>query len=318
MQNLYRLLIVGLLLTLILSACSPVAAPENGGSLKGNISISGGFAIYPLMTRWAEEFQRIHPGVRFDISTGGAGKGMDDVLANKVDIGMVSREITPAEEAQGAYPLTVARDAVFALVNVENPVLDALLAQGVTQDKLTKIFITGQVRSWGEVVGNPEISDGIHIYTRSDICGAATTWSSFLGGTQEDLLGDGKFGDPGVVQAVQKDPLGIGYNNLIYAYGLGDVAPQGTVILPLDLNANGQADPGEILDTLQKAADAVASGFYPVPPSRELYLVTNGKPEGVVRAFLTWVLTEGQAYVKRSGYIQLTVDQLGISLERLQ
>ena len=316
MEKIYRLLVVGLLLTLILSACGPAAALEKAGALKGNISISGAFAIYPLMTRWAEEYQRINPGVRFDISSGGAGKGMEDVLAGKVDIGMVSREVTPEEETQGAYPLAVARDAVFALVNAENPVLDKLSVQGVTQETLTKIFITGQITTWGEVVGNLSITDEIHVYTRSDICGAAATWSSYLGGTQDDLLGDGKFGDPGIVQAVQKDPLGIGYNNLIYAYGLGDVAPQETIILPIDLNANGQTDSNEILDTLQKAANAVASGLYPAPPSRELYLVTNGKPDGILRAFLEWALTDGQDYVERSGYIKLTDEQLGISLEK--
>ena len=316
MQKLFRLLVVGLLLTLILSACSPVAALENGGTLKGNISISGAFAIYPLMNRWAEEFQRTNPGVRFDISSGGAGKGMEDVLAGKVDIGMISRAITPDEEAQNAYPFPVARDAVFVLVNVENPVLDGLLADGLTQDTLAKIFIAGRITTWGDAVGDPASSDEIHIYTRSDICGAAATWSAYLGGTQDDLLGDGKFGDPGMVQALQKDPLGIGYNNLVYAYGLGDVPPQGTVILPIDLNANGQADPDEILNTRQKAADAVASGLYPAPPSRELYLVTNGKPDGILQAFLEWVLTDGQAYVERSGYIKLTDEQLEISLEK--
>jgi phosphate transport system substrate-binding protein len=235
-----------------------------------------------------------------------------------VEIGMISRAITPDEEAQNAYSFPVARDAVFALVNMENPVLDELLADGLTQDALTKIFIAGQITTWGDAVGDPAISDEIHIYTRSDICGAATTWSSFLGGTQDALLGEGKFGDPGVVQAIQKDPLGIGYNNLIYAYGLGDVAPQGTVILPIDLNANGKADPDEILDTRAKAADAVASGLYPAPPSRELYLVTNGKPQGFVQAFLIWILTDGQAFVERSGYVKLTDDQVRISLERVR
>jgi phosphate transport system substrate-binding protein len=286
--------------------------------LKGDISVSGAFALYPLMTRWAEEFQRLNPGVRFDISSGGAGKGMEDVLAGKVDIGMLSRGITGEEEKLGAYPLAVAKDAVFALVNANNPVLDDLMAQGVTSNALTEIFITGQIRTWGEVVEDLAITDEIHVYTRSDSCGAAATWGAFLGGSQADLLGDGKFGDPGMVQAVQKDPLGIGYNNLIYAYGLGDVAPQGTVILPLDLNDNGGADAEEILDSLEKAVEAIRTGEYPAPPSRFLYLVSNGEPEGLVRVFLAWILTDGQAYVERSGYVRLPDEQLGISLEMIQ
>jgi len=307
-----------IMLVMSVNACVQITTSTKSESLEGNISVSGAFAIYPLMTRWAEEYQRLHPGVRFDISSGGAGKGMEDVLAEKVEIGMVSRDVVQEEKALGAYPIAIARDAVFVLVNAENPALDELLAHGLAQDTLTKIFIAGQITTWGEAVGDPAINDEIHVYTRSDICGAAATWSSYLGGTQDDLLGDGKFGDPGIVQAIQKDPLSIGYNNLIYAYGLGDVAPQGTVILPIDLNANGGADPDEILDTRAKAADAVASGLYPAPPSRELYLVTNGRPEGTVQAFLEWVLTDGQAYVERSGYVKLTDEQLEISLERIR
>jgi len=310
MQKLNRLLVVGLLLAFMFSACGPDASPENGGASKGNISISGAFAIYPLMTRWAEEYQRVNPGVRFDISSGGAGKGMEDVLARKVDIGMVSREIASEEEAQGAHPLPVAKDAVFALVNEDNPVLDELMAQGVSLEILTKIFIAGEITTWGEVVGDTAATDEIQIYTRQDICGAAAVWGAFLGGAQEDLLGEGKFGDPGMVQAIQADPSGIGYNNLIYAYGLGDVPPEGTVILPIDFNVNGQADPEEILDTREKAANAIRSGLYPAPPSRVLYLVTNGPPEGIVQSFLEWILTDGQAYVEPSGYIRLPEEQL--------
>ncbi len=310
MKRSYTFLVVGLLLIIVFGACGPVAAPENGGALKGNISISGAFAIYPLMTRWAEEFQRIHPGIRFDISSGGAGKGMEDVLARKVDIGMVSREITSEEQAQGIYPFPIAKDAVFALVNEDNPVLDELMAQGVSSEILSKIFITGEITTWGEVVSDTTITDEIQVYTRQDICGAAAIWGAFLGGAQEDLRGEGKFGDPGMMRAIQANPSGIVYNNLIYAYGLGDVPPKGTIILPIDFNTNGQADPEEILDTREKAANAVRSGLYPAPPSRVLYLVTNGPPEGIVQSFLEWILTDGQAYVEPSGYIRLPEELL--------
>jgi phosphate transport system substrate-binding protein len=308
----------GLLLALSVFACAPVSAPTTGETLQGEITISGAFALYPLMTRWAEEFQRLNPNVRFDIASGGAGIGMSDILANKVDIGMVSREVVSEEETQGAYPLAVAKDAVFPLVNAANPVLNNLLSKGISQETLIKIFITGETRDWGEVVGRTDVTGEIHVYTRMDICGAAATWGLYLGGEQSDLLGNGKLGDPGMVQAVQNDPLGIGYNNLIYAYGLGDAPPEGTIILSLDLNENGQADPGEILDTRDKAVNAVETGLYPTPPSRTLYLVTNGKPEGTVQAFLAWILTDGQDYVERSGYVQLSSEQLNISLQKIR
>ena len=63
-----------------------------------------------------EEFQKIHPNVQFNISGGGAGKGMTDALSGAVDIGMVSRAIKPAEVSQGAYGVAVVKDAVFPVV----------------------------------------------------------------------------------------------------------------------------------------------------------------------------------------------------------
>jgi phosphate transport system substrate-binding protein len=86
----------------------------------------------------------------------------------------------------------------------------------------------------------------------------------------------------------------------------------------MDLNENGQADPDEILDTREKAVNAVEAGLYPAPPSRTLYLVTNGKPEGVVQAFLAWILTDGQEYVEPSGYIQLSSEVVGSSLQKIR
>ncbi len=318
MQNSFRFLAIGLLAVLLANACIPVTAPTNGEPLHGEISVSGAFALYPLMNSWAEEFQKIHPGVKFDITSGGAGKGMQDVLAQKVDIGMVSREITSEEETQGAYPIVVAKDAVFPMINAQNPVLSDLQTHGVSREILIKIFINGEIKTWGQVVGKPGITDEIHVYTRTETCGAAETWGLYLGGRQTDLLGNGRFGDSGIIRALVNDPLGIGYSNQIYAYGVGDVPPAGTIILPIDLNGNQQAEPDEILDTRQKASAAVASGLYPAPPSRFLYLVTNGKPDGIVQAFIEWILVDGQSNIDRLGYVQLSSELLDISLQKIR
>ena len=318
MNKLFRFLVAGLLATLMVNACNQIVPLSNGEAQKANITISGAFALYPLMMRWAEEFQKNNPDVHFDIDSGGAGKGMEDILAKKVDIGMLSREITATEEDQGAYPVMVAKDAVFPMINSQNPVVEALLTHGISHETLVKIFISGEVKTWGQAVGNLAILDKIHVYTRTEPCGAAEIWSLYLGGVQSDLLGDGKFGDYGVIRALASDPQGIGYSNQIYAYGLGDVPPEGTLILPIDLNGNNQADPEEILDTRQKATAAVAAGLYPAPPSRFLYLVTNGKPEGVVQVFLEWVLSEGQVYIDTLGYVQLSDEQLNIEFEKIR
>ena len=85
-------IIAGLLLAVYIGGLQPVTA-QLKNNLKGDISLSGAFALYPMVVKWAEEFKKIHPNVRIDISGGGAGKGMTDALAKVVDLGMVSRDV---------------------------------------------------------------------------------------------------------------------------------------------------------------------------------------------------------------------------------
>ncbi len=312
-------IVVAALIIPLLTACGqPVAQPQ-GGDLQGTITASGAFALYPMMVRWGEEYQKLHPGVQFDISAGGAGKGMTDALGGQVDIGMVSRSIKPEEEQQGAYWVSVVKDAVFPGVNEKNPVLQDLLSQGVSHDKFADIFITGKIKTWGELVGRPEIKDEIHVYTRSDSCGAADAWAKYLGKAQEDLKGIGVYGDPGIAEAVAKDPLGIGYNNLGYAYDAASGKPvAGLAIVPLDANGNGKADADEVMDTKAKAMEAVATNRYPSPPARALNMVTKGKPSGLLQDFILWTLTDGQKFVESAGYVALPQDTLNESLQKIK
>jgi phosphate transport system substrate-binding protein len=232
---------------------------------------------------------------------------------------MVSRDIHPAEIEMGAFWIAVARDAVFLTVNKDNPVWDELHHNGITREKLVGIYITGEITSWGQVVGLPEVKESIHVFTRSDACGAAATWAGYLGGKQEDLLGIGVYGDPGVLDAVIKDPQGIGFNNLNYAFDFDTgLTVTGTRVSPLDINGNGFLEPEEIYDTKEAAVNAVALGFYPSPPARDLNLVSKGQPVGLAQNFFTWILTEGQQYLSEMGYVALPQDKLDIELSKLE
>jgi len=52
---------------------------------------------------------------------------------------------------------------------------------------------------------------------------------------------------------------------------------------------------------------AIQAGKYPSPPVRDLYLVTRGKPEtALLRAFINYVLGEGQKLVAEAGYVEIS------------
>jgi phosphate transport system substrate-binding protein len=297
------------------------SAQGSNENLEGTISMSGAFALYPLANKWAEEFTKIHPEVRFNISAGGAGKGMADALAAAVDLGMVSREIKKEEISTGAWPVSVTKDAVVPVMNSNNPVIALLKQRGLTQEALKKIFVTSEITTWGNAV-NSTAPQKVNVYTRSDASGAASTWATYLGGADQDVLkGIGVFGDPGLADAVKKDVAGIGYNNVIYVYDLNSKEKYpGIDVIPLDVNGDGQLSKNELFyDNLDSLMAAIGDGRFPSPPARELYFVSKGKPESkVVKEFLRWVLKEGQKFVAETGYITLSQPKIQSELEKLQ
>ena len=290
------------------------------GELSGNISISGAFALYPLAVKWAEEFQKLHPEVKIEVDGGGAGKGMTDVLADQVDIAMVSREVSDEEAKKGAIGFPTAKDAVVPTINEKNPFYAQLVKHGITQQAATDIWINGTIKTWGQLLGTQDQTK-IAVFTRSDACGAAETFAKWLGKHQEDLLGEGVNGDPGVATAVSKNPLSIGLNNIGYAYDNNTLKPlPGIRVLPVDSNNNGKIDPDEdFYASKDQITKAIAEGRYPSPPARDLYLVTKGLPTNpVVIAFLKYVLTDGQDLNAPVGYIEIPQEKLDKALAKLE
>jgi len=295
--------------------------PAQKDPLKGKITISGAFALYPITVKWAEEFKKLHPRVTINVSAGGAGKGMADALSRMVDLGMYSREVSPEEQAKGAWWVPVAKDAVLPTVNPSNPVIKGLHTKGMTRQQFFDIFISGKIKIWGQVTGS-SCSDEVTPFTRSDACGAADMWAKYLKSKkQEDLQGIGVNGDPGVAEAVKRTVGGIGFNNLNFVYDMHTrkMYP-GIEVIPIDLNENGKLDPDEnFYGSLDSVMNAINSGKYPSPPARELYLVSNGKPvTPLVRTFLEYILTDGQRFVNEAGYVRINEEKIKAAIQKLQ
>jgi phosphate transport system substrate-binding protein len=294
------------------AAAEDTAAEPPAEEEERTIAISGAFALFPMMTVWAEQYTALHPNITFDVQGGGAGKGMTDVLAGAVDIAMVSRELKPEETEQGAYGVPVTIDAVVATVNANNPHLDAILAHGLTPEAAAAIWMSQTTTTWGQLLGT-DATDAITVYTRSDAAGAAEVWAKYMGGSvQEDLKGTAVNGDPGLAEAVRQDDLGIGFNNIGFAYNLETGGQlDGLRVIPLDLNGDGTIGADEnFYDTKDAITGAIAARVYPFPPARELYLVTKGEPDPVVVDLYNWILTDGQAFVADAGFVSLSADRL--------
>ncbi len=330
--NLMAIILITILTAALLSGCvntpktdAPATPAETGTQTQvvnepeGTIRVSGAFALYPIMLKWGEEYKKLHPKVNFDVQAGGAGKGMTDALGGLVDIGMVSRKITTAEEDKGAFWISITKDAVVPTVNKNNPVIAQLKANGLKREVFEKIFIDETIKTWGQATGTG-VTDNINVYTRSDSAGAAESWALYMGNyKQENLKNIGVNGDSGLAQAVRDDRLGIGYNNIGFAYDANTKKPvEGIEIIPLDLNGNGKIDENEnFYDTMDNIVEAIGTGKYPSPPARDLNLVTKGKPTGIVNGFIKWILTDGQQYIPEQGYVVLPQSVINEGLKKV-
>lgn len=292
-----KALIFLFILALFLSTAGAAEDP-----LKGTISLSGAWAIYPTAVAWAQVFQKLHPQVKIDVSAGGAGKGAADAIAGFVDIGMVSRDPDPAEIKKGINPIYILHDAVYPVVSENNPAIELILRKGIKREVWSDIYITGAVSNWNDAVGG-DINKPIHVYTRSDSCGAGATWAKYMGKNQEDLRGVGIYGDPGLLEAAKRDPLGIGYSNFSYIFNRNGTLVKGSRLVPIDSNENGRADAGEIFNSREEAIAAIRAGNYPV--TRKNFFFVKGKPQGLVKEFIKFALSDKGAKI---------VDEVGTSL----
>ena len=300
------------LLILLVAGCNPKEKKEQNTAresteLKGQIMISGADALFPLMKIWAEEFTKDKADLKINVINGGTGKGIKDLVSGNCDLAMVSRELEPDEESQGLVCFRITKEGVVPIINENNPYREIILKKGMSRQLLIDLFTKNKYQSWGAFL-NTENNDSVKIFTRSDLSGAASIWSKYLGKKQEDLKGFPVRGDENIIHAVVNDPLSISYCNAHYAFDIpGNKTTAGIIAVPIDVNDNGTADKKENFNNnICKLQRAVYLGMYPSCLCRYLYVVTKDRPTNpIVIEFLKWIYEEGQTIAEKSGYARL-------------
>jgi len=270
-------MLMAVLIGSLLAGCIGGGDDESGDSeLSGTIRIAGSTTVQPIASAAAEEFMYMHPDVTVTVQGGGSGTGVTQVAQGTVDIGNASRDIKQSEMDQypELVPTPVAADGIAVAVNPSNSI-DAL-----TMEQVAGIF-TGQITNWSEV-GGPE--GEIVVIIREDGSGTRATF--------EEIVHDGTDSSAGALQkpsngavktTVSQTPQAIGYIGIGYI----DDSIQSVKV-----------------DGVVPTEENVANGSYPI--SRLLYMITNGEPEGLVKEFLDFILSEeGQELVAEEGFIKL-------------
>ena len=73
---------------------------ESKSEISGSISITGAYALYPLVRKWSDDFMKIHPSLKIVVTKGGTGQGIEDLQAKKNQLAMISRPLTDEEQTE--------------------------------------------------------------------------------------------------------------------------------------------------------------------------------------------------------------------------
>ncbi|HAV61392.1 MAG TPA: phosphate-binding protein [Verrucomicrobiales bacterium] len=260
---------------------------QTGALQAGNITAKGSDTLVTLAQKWAEVYMKKNPDTKIQVTGGGSGTGFAALQNQTTDLANASRPIKPKEVAECIKAFKkrpteykVALDGLSVYVHESNPV------QELTIEQLDLIF-TGKVTNWKELGGSDA---SITVYSRENSSG---TYEFF----KEHVLGGKDFvssaqtlqGTAQVVQAVAKEPKGIGYGGAAYAEGIRQ--------LKIKKDA---ASPG-----IAPTEENIVNQTYPI--WRYLYIYVNPNlDKGEINAYLKWIRSdEGQSVVKDIGYFPL-------------
>src|SRR6266478_1857844 len=139
---------VALLVALIGVACAPAAKPAAADTLAGRVQINGGGGALPAIQALIAEFTRRHPRVTFEgLVDIGSDPGVALVAAGTLELGYISRPLTPAEIGT-VETLSVGFTGTGILVNAANPLM------ALDRQQVAAIY-SGQVSDWGDIGGTP-------------------------------------------------------------------------------------------------------------------------------------------------------------------
>ena len=272
-MNIKKFALAAVLLGLIGFAFAPAA---------DKIVVKGSDTLVILAQRWAEVYMKSNSSVAIQVTGGGSGVGISALINGATDIANASRKMknTEKEKLKARYntlgvEVACAKDGITVYLNPSNKVKELSIKQ------LSEIF-KGNIKNWKEVGG----ADGeIKLYGRENSSG---TYVFF----QENVV-KGDYapncqtlpGTAAVVNAVKKDPAGIGYGGAAYAEGIEICKvkkdDKSTAYIP--------------------TAETIKTGEYPI--TRYLYMYLKNKPTGAVKNYIDWILSpEGQKLVVEMGY----------------
>lgn len=285
-----------------LAACgkkSESAGPGNSGGAHGAaIQVQGSDTMVNLAQAWAEAYSSAEKSASIEVGGGGSGVGIAALINGTIDIATASRDMKAEEKTKAkahsgkdAKEFTVGYDCLAIYVHKDNPLNE------ISVEQLEKIFAEDATfAKWSDLGVSIPGCDTTEIVrvSRQSSSGTYEFFREHVLNKKDFKLGSRDMnGSKEVVELVGSTPCAIGYSGMGYATDK---------VKKLKVAAKGSTQ------GVAPTVEAAQNKTYPI--ARPLYLYVLGEPEGGVKKFLTWVLSEaGQKIVEETGYVPVPAGQ---------
>jgi phosphate transport system substrate-binding protein len=274
-KNMTLLVVVLILITGCLSQTDQGKNEETGSEMQ-TLTVAGSTTVLPIVQKAAEVYMDAHGTVDIQVSGGGSGVGVQSAGGGTADIGMASRDLKDEEKNDypGLQEIAIAKDGIALIIHPSNSVDSLSLREIVAIYK-------GEITNWSEVGGKDA---EIVVVGRDSASGTREYfWTDVMKKADFVPIMLEKNSNGAVKQTVSQTPGAIGYVGLGY----------------LDITVKAVR-----VDGVEPTIANVLNGSYPI--SRSLFLLTQGQPEGLAKAFIDFILSpEGQAIVEEEGFVPL-------------
>ena len=303
------------------------------GANAQNITGAGSTFIYPILSKWTNEFSQQHPNVRINYQSIGSGGGIRQVSEGTVDFG--ASDVTMTDEQ-----IKAAKVKVIALPAVLGAVVPVYNIPGINKDLnfsgdvIADIYL-GKISSWNDpriVKDNPGVNlpnNPILPVYRSDGSGTSFIFTDYLskvspawnsgpgrGAAVKWPIGIGQKGNEGIAGMVRQTPNSFGYVELIYAvqnkmaYGsvknlAGKYVKASTDTVTAAAAGAAKSMPSDYRISITNAPGTDA---YPISSFSWLLIPTNFTDAAKCKSlvdFIGWVLDHGEAEAASLTYAPL-------------
>ena len=179
---------------------------QSTGKAPYTIEVGGSTSVTPLMEQLAAEYQKTNSHIKVNINGTGSGDGIKNAGV-MYQIGMSSRELTPAEQGAGLKEIIIAIDGIAVIVHKDNPVADLSIEQ-------IRGIYTGAITDWSQVTGAAKKGQ-IAVVSREEGSGTRGAFEELVGFQGKLLAGANESTSTGAIKAgIAQNPDAIGYISL--------------------------------------------------------------------------------------------------------